>query len=228
MQTVVFRRPLFLTAQLEHPTFWERVSTAGLQGKQPHLGSGGVCLHPHGNLSLFTQVCIVCRQRPQGVAVSGLFPPYSQKDEGREQTLQGGRRLPEKELWPLAIGPKQPRVTFQGWSWAVLTASLWSSSDPHQGTSLVEPNWKLKSIWVSPPTDLTEEGLRLDLGGSGKDPFYKLMKSNSYVMAGQEKFKQNFPLPVCLGLLPPFSTCCASALTRPLQQITFFLNLIKG
>ena len=30
--------------------FRERVSTAGLQGEQPHLGDGGVCLHPPGNL----------------------------------------------------------------------------------------------------------------------------------------------------------------------------------
>ena len=54
MQTVVFHRPLFLAAQPELLHSGERVSTAGVQGEQPHLGAGGrgwVCLHPPGNLS---------------------------------------------------------------------------------------------------------------------------------------------------------------------------------
>ena len=60
MQAIVFHRPLFLAAQLEHPHSWRGckscllLSTAGLQDELPHSGAGGggVSHHPPGNLSL--------------------------------------------------------------------------------------------------------------------------------------------------------------------------------
>ena len=62
MQAVVLSRLLFLAAQPEHPHSGKSVdlvapvpmSTAGLQGEQPHLGVGvgGVSLHSPGNLSI--------------------------------------------------------------------------------------------------------------------------------------------------------------------------------
>ena len=51
MQTVVFCRPLFLAAQLEHPDSGNRCRSCarlqtGLQGEQPHLGGGVGGLSP--------------------------------------------------------------------------------------------------------------------------------------------------------------------------------------
>ena len=48
MQAVVFRRSLFLL-----PNLSLHIPGEGVQGEQPPLGVGGVCLHAPGNLSVW-------------------------------------------------------------------------------------------------------------------------------------------------------------------------------
>ena len=51
MQAVVFQRPLFLAAQLEHPDSGRGCPQQVSKVNSPFWGLGGVCLHPSGNLS---------------------------------------------------------------------------------------------------------------------------------------------------------------------------------
>ena len=90
---------------------------------------------------LFTQMCAVCRETTRDSSVKAIPTPRPGRRKGRSRLSRGTRNPPEEQLWPLAKGPRQSKVTFQEWSYNNSynnTLTILSSSDLCWGSSLVE------------------------------------------------------------------------------------------
>ena len=80
--------------------------------------------------------CSVWGEKSACEIPKGVPTPTPRRTQGVSGFSRDTWSLPEEELWPLVMGPKLPKVTFQAWCWAVITAP------PGPKSGLSSSTWK--------------------------------------------------------------------------------------